>query len=238
MRTISHKEQQRAWEREHSAPYVLKQMDSDKPSGGVVRFFEWLADRGEARGSVGLEMCCGKGRNVIWLAKQKIKMTGFDFSRHAVDEAKSRARAAGVLADARFIVQDATTRWRLRSGYFDFVIDCFATTDIESYKGREFARDEAIRVLKPGGHLLLYTLSTDNEFHRKMLELSPAQEKNAFLHPTTGKFEKIFDEQELLDFYSKLCLVESKRVQKATEFFGKRYRDNNFYMIFRKQMEG
>jgi ubiquinone/menaquinone biosynthesis C-methylase UbiE len=231
---ISHDKQHDIWEQEHKKPYVLKQMDSDEPSGGVVRFFEWLASRKRVDGLKGLEMCCGKGRSVIWLAKQKIAMTGFDFSKYAIEEANRRAKTANVEQNTNFLVQDATKRWAFESGYFDFVIDCFASTDIEGHDGRAFARDEAIRVLKLGGYLLVYTLSTDNEFHKEMIKISPVSERNAFLHPTTGKFEKTFDRQELLDFYSDLSLVESERIQKTTTFFGKEYRDNNFWMIFQK----
>lgn len=235
MEKISHKKQHELWEQEHKLPHVLKQMDSNQPSRGVVKFFEWLSSKNaDIKALKGLEMCCGKGRNVIYLANQNIDMTGFDFSTNAIKEAKKRAKIIKTGNNINFIVQDATKKWLFESNYFDFIIDCFGSTDIENYDRRTFARDEAIRTLKPNGYLLLYTLSTDNEFHKEMIKVSPTSEKNAFLHPTTGKFEKTFNEKELLNFYSKLSLIESQRIKKSTKFFGKEYKDNNFWMIFKK----
>ena len=82
--------------------------------------------------------------------------------------------------------------------------------------------------------MLVYTLSTDDEFHKEMLEKSPAQEKNAFLHPTTGKFEKIFDREELMNFYKEWKVVEEKRITKVAKFFGKDYNCKHFGVILQK----
>lgn len=231
---ITHEDQQKIWEEEHKNPYVLLPMDSNEASSGVSLFWDWLKTKGETKKLRGIEMGCGKGRNSIWLAKQGANMVAFDFSSIAIDEARKRAVVAGVENNVRFIVQDATKTWSFENYSFDFAIDCFASTDIESTDGRSFARDEFLRVLKPGGHLLVYTLSTDDEFHKEMLEKSPTHEKNAFLHPTTGKFEKIFDRAELMDFYKKWKVVEEKRIAKVAKFFGKDYNCKHFWVIFQK----
>ena len=234
MKNISHADQQKIWEEEHKNPYILLPMDSNEASSGVSLFWDWLKAEGGAENSRGIEMGCGKGRNSIWLAKQDANMTSFDFSSIAIDEAQKRAVIAGVKKNVRFVVQDATKTWPFDNDSFDFAIDCFASTDIESIDGRSFARDEFLRVLKPGGYLLVYTLSTDDEFHKEMLEKSPAQEKNAFLHPTTGKFEKVFDHEELMDFYNGWKVVEEKRIAKVAKFFGKDYNCKHFWNIFQK----
>src|SRR6185503_13228309 len=106
---------------------------------------------------------------------------------NAIKEAKKRANKSG----AQFIVADATKKWPFKANVFDFGIDCFASTDIESPKGRSFAISEMMRVLKPGGYFLAYLLSIDDEFHKNMIQKSPAKERNSFLH-STGKFEKTY----------------------------------------------
>jgi ubiquinone/menaquinone biosynthesis C-methylase UbiE len=209
-------------------------MDSNEASSGVLSFWDWLKSKGQIKNLRGVEMGCGKGRNSIWLAKQGANMTAFDFSSIAIDEAQKRAVVASVENNIQFVVQDATKIWPFENGSFDFAIDCFASTDIESIDGRSFARDEFLRVLKPGGYLLVYTLSIDDEFHKEMLEKSPAHEKNTFLHPASGKFEKIFDRAELMDFYKKWKLIEEKRVAKVAKFFGKNYNCKHFWVIFQK----
>lgn len=234
MNHISHEEQQHIWEEEHRNPFVLLPMDSKIPSSGISLFWKWLKERGAISHLKGVEMGCGKGRNAIFLAEQGIDMTGFDFSRVAIEEATKRVVDAGVQDRAHFVVQDATVSWPFENETFDIAIDCFASTDIESPPGRAFARDEFMRVLKPDGYLFVYTLSTDDEFHKEVAPTSPAEERNAFLHPTTGKFEKVFDQEELTTFYEGLNLIEERRVEKTANFFGKEYNFKHFWLVFQK----
>lgn len=232
--TITHRKQQEIWDKEHKHPYVLLQMDSENPSSGISQLIDWLKERGIATGLRGIELGCGKGRNVIGLAKLGFEMKGIDFSPAAIKEAKKRARKAGVADRAKFLVHDATQRWPFETDTFELAVDCFVTTDIESSQGRKFAADEITRVLQPAGYLLAYLLSPEDEFHKEMLRKSPTSERNAFLHPTTGKFEKIFDRDEILSLYDKLKLVEEKRVQKVATFFNKEYKCYHYWMIFQK----
>lgn len=231
---ITHEKQQQIWDEEHKNPYVLLQMDSDEASGGVIQFFDWLKEKGQ-QPSKGIELGCGKGRNVIGLARLGIEMTGIDFSPSAIKEAIKRAKKVGLENKTSFLVHDATTPWPFITNSFDLAVDCFATTDIETPEGRNFAADEMARILKPGGHLLAYLLSTDDEFHKEMMQISPATERNAFLHPTTGKFEKTFDRDEILVLYDNLKVVEERRIQKVAEYFGKKYNCNHHWMVFEKQ---
>ena len=77
--------QQEIWDQEHANPHVLKQMDSTLPSSGVVKFWQWLLENPQYRCSIGLEIGCGKGRNVHWLASKGVHITGVDFSTTAID---------------------------------------------------------------------------------------------------------------------------------------------------------
>lgn len=235
MKTISHKKQQEIWEKEHSFPLALLQMDSSKASFGVVKFWEWLKEKDKYNNKLkGIEMGCGKGRNVIWLAKQGVQMMGFDFSPRAIIVAKERAKKEGVVTKTTFLIKDSTKSWDLPSNTFDFGLDCFATTDIESKQKRQFAVLELIRVIKSNGYILSYVMSTDEEFHKEMIKKSPAREKNAFFHPVTGKFEKVFEREELIKLYSGLKLVIEERVPKTSIFFGKKYKSSHHWMVFKK----
>ena len=226
---MKHEDQQKIWDREHSKPTVLLQMDSDDASSGVKKFWEWL-DAYDVLRETGIEMGCGKGRNVIWLAKQGIAMSGFDFSPAAIEEAKRRATD---VPNASFQVADATQRWPYDDASFDFGIDCFASTDIESPEGRQAAIAELRRVLKPGGLLLAYLLSTDDEFHKEMVQSSPAHERNVFLHPT-GKFEKIYDEQDIAELFGDWEVAAKERIPKTATFGDKEYACNHFWLVLRK----
>src|SRR5579863_7800536 len=171
---ITHAEQKEKWDKEHGTPYALKQMDAKKLSSGIVPFLEFLKNQ-KTENLTGLEMGCGKGRNVIGLAHQGIisKMYGFDFSEVAIKEANKRAQEGHIVNKVQFDVMDATQPWKYVDNFFDVGIDCFASTDIEEPKGRQFAVEQMHRVLKPGGYFLVYVMSTDDEFHKEMIQKSP-----------------------------------------------------------------
>jgi hypothetical protein len=77
-------------------------------------------------------------------------------------------------------------------------------------------------------------LSTEDEFHKKMIEESPGEDCNSFIHPTTGKFEKVFEEKEIEEIYTDFKLVEKRRIKKMATFFGKQYACNHYWLIFQK----
>ncbi len=232
---IPHDKQRKKWEKEHAEPYALKQMNVRKGSSSLVSFLQFLKDR-HLQNLTGIEMGCGKGRNVIWCVEQpEIKqMTGFDFSDTAIKVAKERAGNEGVLNKTNFLVADATTEWPFADSTFDFGIDCTASTDIENPAGRQFAVLEMKRVLKSKGYFLVYVMSTDDEYHQLMIARSPAEEKNAFYHADTGKFEKVFDDRELDSMYSDFTLAEARRVEKKSIFFGKEYRNKMHWRVYQK----
>jgi ubiquinone/menaquinone biosynthesis C-methylase UbiE len=235
MARITHNEQKKKWNEEHSNPFALKQMDALKGSSALKPFVEFLEKEGK-QNLVGVEMGCGKGRNVIWLAQQSIfqKVFGFDFSEVAIEESEKRAKKEGVFEKAHFDVMDATQPWKYESNFFDFGIDCTASTDIESVEGRKFSISEMYRVLKPGGYLLVYVMSTEDEYHKMIIEQSPAEEANAFLHPKTGKFEKVFSEVELDEMYKDFELIKAMRINKSSDFFEKSYKSFMHWRIYRK----
>jgi SAM-dependent methyltransferase len=237
--TITHEAQKEKWNREHETPFALKQMDSTKLSSGIVPFLKFLEERGKNE-MIGLEMGCGKGRNVIGVARQNIilKMYGFDFSEVAIKEAHKRAGADEVASlKTQFDVMDATQPWDYPAGFFDFCIDCFASTDIEDPDGRQFAVEEMRRVLKPGGYFMVYVMSTDDEFHKTMIKRSPAEEADAFYNSGNGKFEKVFSEEELDRMYKDLTLIEARRIEKTAEFFGELYYCKHHWRIYQKRSQ-
>ncbi len=234
--SITHEEQRKKWNEEHSHPLVLKMMDARKGSSSLEPFVDFLKKE-NAAALFGVEMGCGKGRNVIWLAQQALfsKVYGFDFSEVAIEEAKKRAEEGGVTNKVQFDVMDATLPWGYESNFFDFGIDCTASTDIENIEGRRAAITEMRRVLKPEGYFLVYVMSTEDEYHRMIIGQSPAEEENAFIHPDTGKFEKVFSEQELNELYKNFELVEARRINKSSEFFGKSYASFMHWRIYKNK---
>lgn len=225
------------WNNEHFDKKGVPQVDSEQLSSGVVLAYEWLQDHGiDLKDLKGIEVGCGKGRNVIGLARLGATMTGIDFSPIAIDEARRRAAIAG-LTNVFFQVQDATKEWAVDKDSFDLGIDCFFSVDIQGQEKREKAVAQMVRVIRPGGYVFVYTLSSDDAYCQKWLNAYPLQEEpNAYRTPT-GKFEVCFDRDQLIKLYGNLTLVEEKRVEKFPQFDGVVYPAKHHWMIFQKPME-
>jgi SAM-dependent methyltransferase len=228
------------WEREHAEVAIHAPMDKTEPSRGVTAFLDLLRLQGRDLASLhGIEMGCGKGRNAIWLAEQGVRMTAFDFSEKAIAEAKRRSKVTNLLDDQpHFLVHDATIQWPFPDSTFDLGIDCFASSDIDSPAGREFARNELLRILKPGAFLFVHAIAATSPFHAGMIRTSPGNEPGSFLHPS-GKFEKTFEEDELRSFYESFQILALEHVRSATPttFYGKDHLCENFWCLLRKKFD-
>lgn len=232
---FSHLRQKEAWEKEHSCPSALVQMNSLAPSSGIKKFVKDFHPLFERRGLHGLEMGCGKGRNVIGLAQEEAfsSVSGFDFSLVAIREASRRAHAVGLEAKTHFSVADALLEWPYRDASMDLFVDCFALSDIEQMKGRKHALQQAVRVLKRGGYGLIYELSTEDHYHQMMIEKYSANEVGSFIN-VQGKFEKVFTLKELMVLCHPLQLIRYERLEKEALFDGKPYLCRHHWLVFQK----
>jgi SAM-dependent methyltransferase len=112
--------------------------------------------RGRAPGRA-LDLGCGTGSDVIYLASVGWDAEGVDFAPGAIAIARSRAAASG--SPARFTTGDVT---RLReagvTGRFDLVIDVGCYHGIPAGR-RDAYRAEVAAVTRPGGDLYLAGVS-------------------------------------------------------------------------------
>jgi cyclopropane fatty-acyl-phospholipid synthase-like methyltransferase len=90
--------------------------DTGRPQPAIVN----LADAGQVRGSV-LDVGCGTGENLLYLAARGHGAWGLDFVPLAIERAKAKAAERGI--EATFIVGNALELKKL-GRQFDTVIDC------------------------------------------------------------------------------------------------------------------
>lgn len=101
-----------------------------------------------------LDLGCGTGTNVVYLARHGWSAVGVDFAGRAVAKARRRARDAGVAAT--FAVGDVT---RLEAaGPFDLALDIGCLHSI-AVSGRAGYAAGLARVVRPGGTFLLYAFA-------------------------------------------------------------------------------
>jgi SAM-dependent methyltransferase len=102
-----------------------------------------------------LDLGCGTGTNVIYLAQQGWEAVGVDFVSKAVQEARKKAEAAGVTA--RFFAGDVTRLADIKGlgGSFDLVVDIGCLHSLKLADREPYAAG-LIERLRPGATYILY----------------------------------------------------------------------------------
>lgn len=122
--------------------------------GGPQPVFERLALDNEIVGPV-LDVGCGTGENVLFLASRGYDVVGVDAVEVAVRAARVKAAARGL--DATFIVHDALRLGSLGRAFVS-VIDSGLFHSFEDAE-REPFRSSLAQVLKPGGRYFMLGFS-------------------------------------------------------------------------------
>ena len=99
-----------------------------------------------------LDYCCGTGDWGLMLAGQGANVTLLDLSPVAIQVVLRRARLSGVERRVRGVAADASNLACFRDGEFDLIFGSAAVHHTVKYPG---AVEELVRVLRPGGRLIL-----------------------------------------------------------------------------------
>ena len=124
---------------------IYDRRPSGAPGSDRDARLHWLCSR--VRGEV-LEVGIGRGRTLPYYPAG-IHLTGVDISPVSLAAASERARSLGLNASLR---EADASDLPFASGHFDTVVFCFALCTIPDDRR---AVAEAVRVLQPGGSLLL-----------------------------------------------------------------------------------
>jgi SAM-dependent methyltransferase len=104
-------------------------------------------------GNRALDLGCGVGTNVLYLAGKGFDATGVDFSGTAIDQARGAAAAAGV--DATFFVADVTRPIEALDPPFDLILLYNVVQDLDA-NGRRGLAEETKRLSRPGSVVLMW----------------------------------------------------------------------------------
>ena len=129
-----------------------------------------------------LDVGCGRGLLAIGAAKRLKtgKVTGIDvwnaqdLSGNSVEAARENAKAEGVADRVRFDTGDAR-KLVYPDGFFDAVISSNALHTLEDDREREQAIKEMLRVLKPGGRVVIFD-TAETDYYASVLRECGAQD--------------------------------------------------------------
>lgn len=99
-----------------------------------------------------IDLGCGTGDNVIYLAQNGFDAVGVDLSSRAIAQAQEKAHAAGV--SATFLAGDVTDL-RGVDGPFDLVLDYGCLGCIMGLPAREKYAETVLRLTRPGSYYIL-----------------------------------------------------------------------------------
>ena len=123
--------------------------DSERIWSGEVNA-TLAAVAGEFTPGDSIDLGCGEGGDVLWLAEQGWQVHGLDISTTAVGRARAEAAARG-LEGATFSATDLST-WRPEPGTVDLVTASFFQSEVALDRVEILRR--AATAVRPGGHLV------------------------------------------------------------------------------------
>ena len=175
---------------------------SDEPAEDLEKFTRWL-ERNHGRKFLNvtasaLDLGCGNGRNLIFLAKEfGMRGTGYDSSREAINQAKILAKDLPVT----FFVESLARPIPLPDESVTLALDMMSSHVLKRAE-REALRAEIVRVLKPNGWLFFKSFLLEEDANAKrLLREFPAEEEGMYIHPEIGVAEYVWTENSLREFF-------------------------------------
>ncbi len=145
--------------------------DTGRPQPVIVQ----LAETGQIRGSV-LDVGCGTGENLLYLATRGHEAWGLDFVPVAIERAKAKAAERGI--EVHFIVGNALELGKL-GRQFDTVIDCGLFHTFADEERPAFVQGLG-HVLRPGGLLHILCFSDEEPGTEGPRRISQREIRDAF----------------------------------------------------------
>ena len=212
----------RAWDAEYAAQGVPSSVRT-KPSGALVGYLKRVAP--PAPGCA-LDIGCGRGRNVRYLAELGWAAVGLDYS----DTAVRAARRSGVSC----VRADAGAAWPFADDAFDLAVDAFCFKHlIEPSAVAAYAR-ELRRVLRPGGAAMLSLAPPEDGYYGACPREADGSGRVVILDPKVGVRSVLYGEADISEMFGGFSATRIERREKPGDMHGRCYdRVTDVYRLVR-----
>jgi len=218
MTDISTASMKRLWEESFAEQIALGAYNTS-PVEALIRTVAYHL-RGRYEGEVlshlsFLEMGCGAGPNLVWLAQKGIRVSGIDIAANALDLARTNLERHGVGDRIGDLVEGSVDRVPFPDSSFDGILEAcvFQHLDAET-RARTFA--EVQRLLKPGGVFVGYMLDRGHTaFQEKATQQLPYDpgslhlaDGSSKIHLTNIGLAHFFSKEEFNDLFQGFSVID------------------------------
>lgn len=174
----------------------------EKPDEKVVNIVKLLRRRKALKV---LDLGCGAGRHVVYMASQGFETHGVDISKTGLRKSKERLKERSLKA---FLVKCDMKWLPFTDSYFDIII-CLNTIYHQTLKGIEQTTSEVYRILKKEGLFLVNFHSKRSHRYGEGIKI----EENTFIDekgPEKGVLHHFVDEEELKRLFQNFRILEKR----------------------------
>lgn len=221
--------QKKFWEKEYINNKLVTK--SDKPQKDFLNFLKFLRKQKiKVTNFKILDLGCGVGKNSNYLSSLENSVFGLDISETAINEAKQRAKQLNL--NTTYKVWDIGKNYPFEKDYFDLVIDVISSNSLNEEE-RKIYINEVARVLKTNGYFFVRALCKDGDKNAKnLIKLFPGNEKNSYIMKDLGLTEKVFEEKEIIDFYSKFFKILKLTKKSAYTKYNNQSYKRNYWLLY------
>lgn len=184
------------WNREYQTAAHLAL--STNPSEDLQKFTRFL-ERAEGyehlnNRSLAVDLGCGNGRNLVYLAQEfGMRGLGYDISDEAIKQARHLSEGLPIEYETRSIEGDFAD---IKDDTVSIVLDMMTSHFLKA-DAREHLKHEIARMLRPGGWLFFKSFLGEGDLNvKRLLKEHPADEPNAYIHPTLGVYEYVWPDTD------------------------------------------
>jgi SAM-dependent methyltransferase len=211
-------EMKMTWEKSFEEQ-IARQAYNTAPVEAVVRTVAYYLRAKFPEGEPGdlefLEMGCGAGPNLVWLAKRGIRVSGVDISPTALELCRRNLSHEGLGDRIGTLLEGSVTSLPFADSRFDGIIEACVFQHLDR-EDRAKAFQEVRRLLKPGGVFVGYMLDRGHSTYQLKKDQELSQDPGTVIlsdgtssfHLTDIGLAHFFQKEEFAKYFPGFSVVD------------------------------